>query len=70
MVSILEIIQMAIPLIKMTRRKITSLYDLMAAVYHAQLIEETCRTFVHIRITNRNGRGKEVLPMAPHGAKR
>ena len=62
--------QVAIPLTKMTSRKVTYLYDLMDAAYDAQLIEETSRKFGHVPIIDKNGRGKEVLPMAPHEAER
>ena len=62
--------QVAIPLIKLTSNKVTYLYDLMDAAYDAQLIEETSRKFGHVPITDRNGRGKEVMPMAPHEAER
>jgi hypothetical protein len=62
--------QVAIPLIKMTSRKVTYLYDLMDAAYDAKLIEETSREFNHVPIIDRNGRGKEVPPMAPHVAER
>ena len=60
--------QVAPPLIKLTSNKVTSLYDLMDAAYDAQLIEETSRKFGHVPITDRNGRGKEIVPMEPHGA--
>ena len=62
--------QVAIPLIKMTSRKVTYLYDLMDAAYDAKLIEQTSRELGHVPITDRNGRGKEVIPMAPHEAER
>lgn len=62
--------QVAIPLIKMTSEKVTYLYDLMDAAYDAQLIEETSRKFGHVPIADRNGRGKQVIPMAPHEAER
>jgi hypothetical protein len=62
--------QVAIPLIKMTSTKVTYLYDLMDAAYDAQLIKETSREFGHVPIIDRNGRGKEVPPMAPHEAER
>ena len=62
--------QVAIPLIKMTSNKVTYLYDLMDAAYDAQLIAETSRKFGHVPIADRNGRGKEVIPMAPHEAER
>ena len=62
--------QVAIPLIKLTSQKVTYLYDLMDAAYHAQRIEETSREFGHVPIVDRNGRGKAVVPMAPHEAER
>ena len=62
--------QVAIPLIKMTSTKVTYLYDLMDAAYDAQLIGETSRKFGHVPIIDRNGRGKEIPPMAPHEAER
>lgn len=62
--------QAAIPLIKLTSRKVTYLYDLMDAAYDAKRIEETSRKFGHVPITDKNGRGKEVIPMAPHEAER
>lgn len=62
--------QVAIPLIKMTSKKVTYLYDLMDAAYDAQLIEETSRKFGHVPIADRNGRGKKAIPFAPHEAER
>lgn len=62
--------QVAIPLIKMTSRKVTYLYDLMDSAYDAKRIEETSRELGHVPVTDRNGRGKEVIPMAPHEAER
>jgi transposase len=62
--------QAAIPLIKLTSRKVTYLYDLMDAAYDAKRIEETSREFGHVPITDKNGRGQEVVPMAPHEAER
>jgi hypothetical protein len=62
--------QAAIPLIKLTSKKVTYLYDLMDAAYDAERINETSRKFGHIPIIDKNGRGKEVVPMAPHEAER
>jgi len=42
----------------------------MDATYDAQLIEEISRKFGNFPIADRNGRGKEVVPMAPHEAER
>jgi len=62
--------QAAIPLIKLTSRKVTYLYDLMDAAYDAKRIEETSRKCGHVPIIDRNGRGQQVIPMAPHTAER
>jgi len=62
--------QAAIPLIKLTSSKVSYLYDLMDAAYDAKRITETSREFGHVPITDKNGRGKEVVPMAPHEAER
>ena len=62
--------QAAIPLIKLTSRKVTYLYDLMDAAYDANRIEETSRELGHVPLTDRNGRGQEVIPMAPHEVER
>ena len=62
--------QVAIALIKLTSNKATYLYDLMDAAYDAQLIKETSRKFGHVPIADRNGRGKDAVPRAPHEAER
>jgi hypothetical protein len=62
--------QVAIPLIKLTSRKVIYLYDLMDAAYDAARIEQISREYNHVMITEKNGRGKEVVPMAPHQAER
>jgi len=62
--------QVAIPLIKLTSSKATYLYDLMDAAYDAKRINETSRQFGHVPIIDKNARGKEVIPMAPHEAER
>ncbi len=62
--------QAAIPLIKMTSGKVTYLYDLMDAAYDAKRIDETSRKLGHVPLTDRNGRGQEIIPMAPHEAER
>ncbi|MBU4154003.1 MAG: transposase [Proteobacteria bacterium] len=62
--------QVAIPLIKLSSRKVTYLYDLMDAAYDAKRIEQTSRGLGHVPITDRNGRGQDVIPMAPHEAER
>ena len=62
--------QVAIPLIKQTSSKVNYLYDLMDAAYDAKRINETSREFGHVPIIDKNARGKEVIPMAPHEAER
>lgn len=62
--------QVAIPLIKLTSNKVTYLYDLMDAAYDAKRISETSRQFEHVPIIDKNSRGREVIPMAPHEAER
>lgn len=42
----------------------------MDAAYDAKRINETSREFGHVPITDKNRRGKEVIPMAPHEAER
>jgi len=54
----------------MTSSKVTYLYDLMDAADDAKRIEQTSRELGHVPITDRNGRGREVIPMAPHEAER
>jgi hypothetical protein len=62
--------QVAIPLIKLTSEKVVYLYDLMDAAYDAERIDEISRKFGHVPIIDKNGRGKEVVPMAQHEAER
>lgn len=62
--------QVAIPLMKLTAGKVTSCYDLMDAAYDAAQIWEQSRALGHVPIIDRNPRGHEVVPMAPHEAVR
>jgi hypothetical protein len=62
--------QVAIPLMKLTGARIDYLYDLMDAAYDAQPIYAVSRSLGHVPIIDRNGRGREVIPMAPHEAAR
>ena len=62
--------QVAIPLMKMTSSKVDYLYDLMDSAYDAQPIYEVSRGLGHVPLIDKNLRGKEVLPMAPHEALR
>jgi hypothetical protein len=62
--------QVAIPLMKLTAAKVTSCYDLMDAAYDAAQIWEQSRELGHVPIIDRNPRGQEIVPMAPHEALR
>ena len=42
----------------------------MDAAYDAKRINQTSQQFGHVAIIDKNGRGKEVTPMAPHEAER
>lgn len=62
--------QVAIPLIKQSSKKVRYLYDLMDAAYDAKHISETSQQLGHVAIIDKNSRGKEIIPMAPHEAER
>jgi hypothetical protein len=62
--------QVAIPLMKTTSERVTYLYDLMDAAYDAQLIYAVSRSLGHVPIIDKNGRGRAVIPLAPHEAAR
>jgi hypothetical protein len=62
--------QVAIPLMKMSSTKVDYLYDLMDAAYDAGPIHEVSKSLGHVPIIDKNSRGKEVVPMAPHEATR
>lgn len=62
--------QVAIPLMKLTSDKVMYCYELMDAAYDAAQIWEQSRELDHVPIIDRNPRGKESTPMAPHEAVR
>lgn len=62
--------QVAIPLMKMTSARVDYLYDLMDAAYDARPIYEVSHSLGHVPIIDKNGRGREVIPLAPHEAAR
>jgi len=62
--------QVAIPLMKMSSARVDYLYDLMDAAYDAETIREVSRSLGHVPIIDRNSRGKQTIPMAPHEAAR
>jgi len=62
--------QVAIPLMKMSSAKVDYLYDVMDAAYDAGPIRQVSRDLGHVPIIDKNARGKDVVPMAPHEASR
>jgi hypothetical protein len=62
--------QVAIPLMKLTSERIDYLYDLMDAAYDAQPIYAVSRSLGHVPIIDKNSRGQEIIPLAPHEAAR
>jgi hypothetical protein len=62
--------QVAIPLMKMSSERVDYLYDLMDAAYDAEPIYQVSRSLAHVPIIDKNGRGREVIPLAPHEAAR
>ena len=62
--------QVGIPLMKMTSNKINYFYDLMDSAYDAALIRETSKALGHVPIIDKNSRGQDVIPFAPHEASR
>lgn len=62
--------QVAIPLMKTTSARVDYLYDLMDAAYDAGEIYNVSRTLGHVPIIDKNSRGKQIIPMAPHEAAR
>ncbi len=62
--------QVAIPLMKMSSTRVDYLYDLMDAAYDAGPIYKVSRSLGHVPLIDKNSRGKEIIPMAPHEASR
>ena len=62
--------QAAIPMMKMSSARVDYLYDLMDAAYDAGPIYEVSRNLGHVPIIDKNSRGKNIIPMAPHEAAR
>ncbi len=62
--------QVAIPMMKMSSDRVDYLYDLMDAAYDAGPIYEVSTKLGHVPIIDKNSRGKEIIPMAPHEAVR
>ena len=62
--------QVAIPMMKLTAQKVTSLYDLMDSAYDAESIYQVSRSLNHVPIIDKNPRSSPVLPMSPADALR
>ena len=62
--------QVAIPMMKMTSAKVDYLYDLMDPAYDARQIYEVSKSLGHVPIIEKNSRGKDLAPMAPHESSR
>jgi len=62
--------QVAIPMMKLTAEKVTSLYDLMDSAYDAESIYQVSRSLGHVPVIDKNPRRGTVLPMAPAEALR
>ena len=62
--------QVAIPLMKMSSSRVDYLYDVMDAAYDANAIYEVSTSLGHVPLIDKNSRGKEAVPMAPHKAAR
>lgn len=62
--------QLAIPMMKMTSAKVNYLYDVMDPAYDARQIYEVSKGLGHVPIIEKNSRGWDVIPLAPHEAAR
>jgi hypothetical protein len=62
--------QVAIPMMKMTSAKVNYLYDVMDPAYDARQIYEVSKGLGHVPIIEKNSRGWDVIPLAPHEAAR
>jgi hypothetical protein len=58
--------QVAIPMMKMTSAKVDYLYDVMDPAYDARQIYEVSESLGHVPIIDKNSRGWDVTPLAPH----
>jgi hypothetical protein len=56
--------------VEMSSAKVAYLYDVMDAAYDAGPIYEVSRSLGHVPLIDKNPRGKELVPMAPHEAAR
>ena len=57
--------QVALPLMKMTADRVTSLYDLMDAAYDVDIVIAQSKSLGHVPIIKKHGRRKDKIDMAP-----
>ena len=62
--------QAAVPMARLTARRVTALYEVMDSAYDAALIVPACRELGHVPIIDSNPRGKEKVPFEPATARR
>jgi len=62
--------QVAMPLMKMTAKRVTNLYDLEDSAYDCQALRIESQALGHVPIIERLERGKGLVPMAPHEKQR
>ena len=62
--------QAAIPMARITAGRVTCLYELMDAGYHAEYLERACADLDHVPIIARNRRARLPLSMEPDRAAR
>lgn len=62
--------QVAMPLMKMTAKRVTNLYDLEDSAYDCQALRDESQALGHVPIIERLERGKGLVPMAPHEKQR
>ena len=55
---------------KTSSSRVTYFYDLMDSGYDAGAIYQMSRSLGHVPIIDKNSRGKDIIPMAPHEAAR
>lgn len=62
--------QAAVPMARLTARRVTALYEVMDSSYDAALIVQACRELGQVPIIESNPRGKEKVPFEPATARR
>jgi len=57
--------QVAIPMMKLTAKRVTSFYDLMDSAYDAESIYQISRSLGHVPVIDKNPRKHGTLPFSP-----